>query len=163
MAAYPDALFILNKRDPDKWLVSMQNTLFHVFSWSSWPLLARLDPGMAGKWYAHCMLTWSIFCSNDYGSHCRQKYVEHYGNVRNIVPNGRLLEYEVKEGWEPLCRFLGKGVPKSKFPNVNDTENWVKLHKLLWRYAVFNAVKNVGCGMMGVSVVGIAWYMYRNR
>jgi len=27
----------------------------------------------------------------------------------------------VKEGWEPLCQFLGVPVPDLPFPNVNDT------------------------------------------
>jgi hypothetical protein len=31
--------------------------------------------------------------------------------------------YDVKEGWEPLCEFLGVEVPEGKpFPHLNDTE-----------------------------------------
>ncbi len=32
-----------------------------------------------------------------------------------------LLVYEVKEGWEPLCEFLGVEVPDKPFPRLNDT------------------------------------------
>jgi hypothetical protein len=32
-----------------------------------------------------------------------------------------VLEYVVKEGWGPLCSFLGKEVPAEKSPNTNDT------------------------------------------
>jgi Sulfotransferase domain len=38
------------------------------------------------------------------------------------VPPERLLVYEVGDGWEPLCRFLGVPVPDEPFPHVNATE-----------------------------------------
>jgi hypothetical protein len=39
------------------------------------------------------------------------------------VPAERLLVYEVKEGWEPLCEFLGVEAPKDEpFPHLNDTD-----------------------------------------
>ncbi len=37
------------------------------------------------------------------------------------VPPEKLLVYEVKEGWGPLCEFLGVGVPDKPFPRLNDT------------------------------------------
>ncbi|KAJ7202522.1 hypothetical protein GGX14DRAFT_570628 [Mycena pura] len=39
-----------------------------------------------------------------------------------VVPNERLLEFRVGEGWELLCEFLGKPVPAEAFPRVNDTQ-----------------------------------------
>ena len=33
----------------------------------------------------------------------------------------RLLVFDVTEGWEPLCKFLGVQVPDGSFPRVNDT------------------------------------------
>ncbi|KAL9595643.1 MAG: hypothetical protein Q9219_006311 [cf. Caloplaca sp. 3 TL-2023] len=162
-AAYPDALTILNTRPPAPWLASMNSTLFHVFRWPSWPLLSKLDPGFTGKWYTHCMLTWDIFCGNDYGEICKEKYLEHYEHVRRVVPKERLLEYDVKEGWEPLCRFLGKEVPQEEFPNVNDKDYFVRAHGTLWMYSVMNAVKNVGIGMLSVAVGLGAWWVYAAR
>jgi hypothetical protein len=29
---------------------------------------------------------------------------------------------DVKEGWEPLCKFLGKPIPDEGFPRTNDAE-----------------------------------------
>lgn len=40
--------------------------------------------------------------------------------VRNTVPKDRLLEFDVKQGWGPLCDFLGKPVPSVPFPHIND-------------------------------------------
>jgi hypothetical protein len=40
--------------------------------------------------------------------------------VEEFVPAQRLLVYEVKRGWEPLCDFLGVETPKDKlFPHLN--------------------------------------------
>jgi hypothetical protein len=36
------------------------------------------------------------------------------------VPADRLLVWDVREGWGPLCAFLGLPVPDEPFPNVND-------------------------------------------
>ena len=42
-------------------------------------------------------------------------------DVIKSVPADRLLVFDVKEGWEPLCRFLGVEVPKDRpFPRVNE-------------------------------------------
>lgn len=43
-----------------------------------------------------------------------------------MVPPERLLVFEPKDGWEPLCKFLGKPVPDQPFPHVNDTEQFQK-------------------------------------
>ena len=39
------------------------------------------------------------------------------------IPADKLLVFEVKEGWNPLCKFLGVPVPDTPFPNVNDTKS----------------------------------------
>ncbi len=46
----------------------------------------------------------------------------HNEQVQRVVPPDRLLVYEVQQGWEPLCTFLGVPVPADKaFPHLNDT------------------------------------------
>jgi hypothetical protein len=44
----------------------------------------------------------------------------HNEEVRRRVPKGQLLIYEVKEGWGPLCEFLGVEAPDRPFPRLND-------------------------------------------
>jgi len=39
--------------------------------------------------------------------------------VRTALAPGRLLVFDVAEGWEPLCRFLGAPVPDEPFPHSN--------------------------------------------
>ena len=36
------------------------------------------------------------------------------------VPPDRLLVFRAADGWEPLCRFLGKPVPATPYPRTND-------------------------------------------
>ena len=47
-------------------------------------------------------------------------FLAHSDAVQAAVPADRLLVYQVKEGWEPLCAFLGKPVPDEPFPRTND-------------------------------------------
>ena len=35
------------------------------------------------------------------------------------APSDKLLVYNVKEGWEPLCNFLGVDIPLKPFPHKN--------------------------------------------
>jgi hypothetical protein len=44
--------------------------------------------------------------------------------VRAAIPPARLLVFDVAEGWEPLCRFLGVPVPEGPFPQVNSAEEF---------------------------------------
>lgn len=39
-------------------------------------------------------------------------YKEYYEIVRRVCAKERLLEFDMKEGWAPLCPFLGKEPPK---------------------------------------------------
>ena len=51
-----------------------------------------------------------------------QEYEEHIEEVKRVVPKERLLVFNVKEGWEPLCNRLGLPVPDVPFPHVNSSE-----------------------------------------
>ena len=52
-----------------------------------------------------------------------KKFNEWNESVINFVPKDRLLVYEVKQGWNPLCRFLNVDVPDIPFPYKNKTKN----------------------------------------
>ena len=44
-------------------------------------------------------------------AHAIETFERHNEEVKQRVPPERLLVYEVKEGWAPLCDFLGVEVP----------------------------------------------------
>ncbi|CAH3122662.1 unnamed protein product, partial [Porites lobata] len=43
----------------------------------------------------------------------------HNHRFKSLVPPEKLLVYNVKQGWKPLCDFLGCGVPTVAFPHEN--------------------------------------------
>ena len=53
-------------------------------------------------------------------------FLQHNEEVRRYVPAEKLLVYDVKEGWEPLCAFLGVEAPgDTPFPHLNDRDSFV--------------------------------------
>ena len=52
---------------------------------------------------------------------------EREAQIKQEVPADRLLIFDVKEGWEPLCRFLNVNIPESYFPRVNSREETRKM------------------------------------
>ena len=49
----------------------------------------------------------------------KKKYHEHNARVKSVIPQEKLLVFNVLEGWKPLCDFLGVEVPKLSFPREN--------------------------------------------
>ena len=43
----------------------------------------------------------------------------------------QLLVFDVREGWEPLCKFLELPVPDTPFPNVNDKRQLAVLSNMI--------------------------------
>lgn len=57
-------------------------------------------------------------------SACINSYEAHNRNVRNKIPADRLLVYNVKEGWKPLCQFLEiTNCPTTPFPKTNSARS----------------------------------------
>jgi hypothetical protein len=55
-------------------------------------------------------------------------FEEHVRGVEERVPPERLLVYEVKQGWGPLCAFLGVDAPQGEpWPHLNEGEEFPKL------------------------------------
>ena len=56
-------------------------------------------------------------------SDIKKEFLKWNESVIKYVPQDRLLVYQVKEGWKPLCDFLGFQEPKISFPHKNKTKN----------------------------------------
>ena len=85
------------------------------------------------------------------GGYGPEKYVQHGKEVKEWVPREKLLEFNVKQGWDPLCKFLGVAVPNEPFPHLNDA-NEIK--------TAFFAAKMMGllAWVAGIGVVaGATW------
>ena len=56
--------------------------------------------------------------------HAKQAFLDYIDQVKQDVPAEQLLVFQVADGWEPLCDFLGCEVPDGPFPHVNDAETF---------------------------------------
>ena len=50
----------------------------------------------------------------------RKGYDLHVQNVQKAISDEQLLEFNVKQGWGPLCNFLDVPIPDTPFPRIND-------------------------------------------
>jgi hypothetical protein len=142
---YPDAKVILTVRDPDRWYESARQTIYQardVFPrWLKW-----LNPRMARF---RIMLDRVVWQGTFHGRFEEKPYAidvfnRHNDLVRLSVPTDQLLVYELSQGWEPLCRFLGVLVPAGKpFPRLNDTAEFqarIKRVRLILRVIAFGTL-----------------------
>ena len=114
-AAYPKAKLILTKRDKDKWFESTQATIF------SEAMTARIVGSPVEPFFHKTV--WRDFGKRIHDRAFMTAYFEeHNATVEAEVAKKRLLVYDVAQGWEPLCKFLGVPVPDSPFPKVNSRE-----------------------------------------
>lgn len=86
-----------------------------------------------------------------YGGIGPQIYDGHNADVKKVVPEGELLVYDVREGWGPLCEFLGVEVPDEPFPNLNDTESMT---------AIYTGMMLFGLAAWAVYAAGAAGLAY---
>jgi hypothetical protein len=116
---YPNAPVLLSVRDSAQtWYESMSVTVIPA---------ARLPltPGWsAGRHLVDLFERFTGATEWDDPATLMAAYERHNAAVRATVAPDRLLEWNAKEGWEPLCHALGKPVPDQPFPWVNKKEDW---------------------------------------
>ncbi|KAI1923140.1 hypothetical protein LOZ58_003693 [Ophidiomyces ophidiicola] len=124
--AYPEAKVIVNIRDFEGWYRSMNATVA--------PVTARAvlkDPSSFKDPRQHtCFemsgLIWKNMFGDKFYEAGEELHREHYAMVRSLVPEENRLEYNIKEGWGPLCEFLGVPVPDEPFPHLNDSKTFIE-------------------------------------
>ena len=136
MERYPDAKVILTVRDPERWYESARNTIYGIQKTATSPIFslgALFVPRMKRMRRAALMaadLAWEDMFDGRFEDrrHAIEMFERWNEGVKERVPLDKLLVYEVKEGWGPLCEFLGVDVPKAKpFPHLNDSESFQKM------------------------------------
>ena len=121
LEAYPDSKVILSEREEDSWLKSLVNQLQVFEAVISRRFLAVLSPTSRKQIFILYSHLTAILGSADPKSACvlRTRYRMHNHRVKSLVPPEKLLVYNVKQGWKPLCDFLGCEVPTVAFPHEN--------------------------------------------
>jgi hypothetical protein len=113
----------------------VNNTLLkNVFTpWAAFVAAVATITQSPNRW-TRPMFVWAFhgYFGEDFAGNGIRVFHEHYAMVRSMVPKERLLEYQVKEGWGPLCDFLECPVPAEEFPNGNQHEETEKrIHGLV--------------------------------
>lgn len=96
----------------------MMSTLVHYHTNMPADTKSPMAP-LAIKYHTLC---WG----NDFATNGREYFRQHNARVRSLGEGRRFLEWEPKDGWAPLCEFLGAPVPDRPFPRADD---WVQYKK----------------------------------
>jgi hypothetical protein len=124
MEAYPDARVILNVRDSESWYESRRSTIYHLTAAESGSAFAMSQDPLAR---VANTLVWEGLFEGAFRDKQRAIAIfeRHNREVKERVQSDRLLVHDVKDGWEPLCRFLEVDVPANiSFPRLNTSEDW---------------------------------------
>ena len=122
--AYPSAKFVLTHRDPENWADSFGSTIYQVITKRD-----RFPPHMQA-WLA---MAYGVVAKSGFpaGLNCEsliKAFIAHNDAVKAAIPSDRLLIYQVKDGWAPLCQFLDTPVPPEPFPRSNSRDEfWERL------------------------------------
>ena len=153
-AYYPDAKIVLTTRSPDSWWKSASATIIPI---------GKAPPAWARKWIkpirqnvemTNGTIWHRIFDGRQFEEeHAKRVFEAHNAAVKAELPAERLLVFEVKQGWEPLCAFLGKPVPDQPFPHVNDTAEFQKtIRNITWGFGAFHVVVAAALVAAGVGL-----------
>jgi hypothetical protein len=136
---YPDMKFILTVREFNAWYKSTFNTVYSLNRLTLSRSIGLRVKGIFNPdliklykiWKLQEELLWQKtfkgrFHDKDFAI---QQFKNHIENVKKNIPAERLLVYEIKQGWQPLCDFLEIPIPDTDFPRVNDTESFIEWRK----------------------------------
>ena len=125
ISAYPEAKIILVERDVEDWYQSFDIVITELFSKAADVSVKYLEPlfgSQIGLMSRKMIYGYFHAKSPDQlRQNAREVYHEHYRRIRQAAPKEKLLEYRMGDGWEPLCKFLGKNMPEGvPFPRKNE-------------------------------------------
>ena len=159
MKLNPDAKVVLTVRDtPEAWVKSVTGTVFSMHeasNWLSWKF-QEIIRSLAAPDHIPVIVQ-LMACQRGHGmspvdpkTDLVQLYTDWVNRVKETVPAEKLLVFNVKQGWKPLCDFLGVPVPDTPFPRANSTEDWINRTRNQKRRALLKIVAVVG--LMGAGV-----------
>ena len=122
-AAFPDAPVIHSQRPDDIWWKSFSKTIAKLLTvYRDLPLPPHIrDMLDAGRELIGVQTFGGKWADRDVAL---AAYHKREADVRAAIPAGRLLVFDVADGWEPLCAFLKVPVPDTPFPNRNQRNDF---------------------------------------
>ena len=130
MERHPDAKVLLGVRDPDRWYESTRSTVYELSRITTrspvfraiFAVTVTLSSGSPPRGNMAYEIIWDGTFDGRFEekSYAVEVFERHTENVKRRVPPGKLLVYELGQGWGPLCEFLGVPEPEEPFPRLND-------------------------------------------
>jgi hypothetical protein len=165
-AAHPDAKVILTVRDPDRWYDSARSTIYAASQARDDDLATRLiaktvawlDPRAGHGFRVVQETVWDGTFEGRFEDRAEalRIFADHNREVEATIPPHRLLVFDVKQGWEPLCAFLGVPSPEGEpFPHVNDSADFARRQGAQYVRLGRALLPAIGFAMVG-GVVGLA-------
>ena len=165
LAYYPDAKVVLtlHPKGAEGWYKSCMNTIFiltpdgPIYNYGIrvalyWGFPVQGYSEMVRKCISRNALNFDYSKEN-----IMRAYNEHIETVIRECPEDKLLVFKATDGWEPLCKFLGKPVPDVPYPNVNDSSEFqwgvIGLNVMGWIITCIFAMLLT----VGTVLIGLAW------
>jgi hypothetical protein len=113
---------ILSVRDPDAWFDSVQATVAPFLAAHGRHADAHVD---AIATMGHALVAEQVFDGRlSDRAHATRVFREHIAAVRAEIAPERLLVFDTRDGWPPLCAFLGMPVPDMPYPWTNSSKQF---------------------------------------
>jgi hypothetical protein len=110
-AAFPGSKFILTVRDVEKWLLSMRRVRKVYPILCMIPKASQLFREAFGDGYPRDEAAMrAAFLRHT------KEVLAHFEGRENLL----VMDFSAGDGWEKLCRFLGRPVPSTPFPHSNN-------------------------------------------
>jgi hypothetical protein len=127
LARYPDAKVILTVRSADSWYKSVKNTI-HKAALKASNVPPNHPMHSFNRMARTVCLGGRISDPEKFSDEetLKRLFLEHIEEVKMNVPADQLYVMELGEGWDGLCKFLEKEMPKEPYPNCNSTNEFSK-------------------------------------
>ena len=141
LKAFPNAKVVLtlHPKGAEGWYKSCMNTIFTfqpdgpIYKWGVRVSLFCGLPAYGWSQMLKKCISRNAFNYDYSKENVIRAYNEHRDRVIRECPEDKLLVFKATDGWEPLCKFLGKPVPDVPYPNVNDTKEFQGAIRLMNR------------------------------
>ena len=93
----------------------------------------------------------------------RAAYTKHNLYVQSVVPRENLLVWNLKDGWEPLCKFLNHKIPTGPIPHDNRTGDTEFIENYAFKTKFFkrcegHLINNLAVLTIKIGLVGFVGY-----
>lgn len=154
MERFPDAKVLLNVRDPESWFRSFEDLMQGIGGMRK---LGRFVPRIRKA----LDIVDRLVKQDVMGGVIEREsniavFEQHNRDVIDKVPADRLLVFDVKQGWEPLCEFLDVAVPDMPFPHLNESKGSTGMRVFRYWLETNSTAMKASWAVGGAAIVAAA-------